>query len=103
MYFVFTRMPGESYRGRLRSLLLCLCDVFRELISSSVCWNLFKIATRIKSKNSIRIRVYVVEHSYFREHEIIHSRFGGILCCKIRELKKFLTTTTTTAKLTYRF
>ena len=22
----FTRMPGESYRRRLRSLLLCLCD-----------------------------------------------------------------------------
>ena len=27
MYLVFTRMPGESYRGRLRSLLLCMCDV----------------------------------------------------------------------------
>ena len=25
MYFVFTRMPGESYRRRLRSLLLYLC------------------------------------------------------------------------------
>ena len=24
MYLVFTRMPGESYRGRLRSLLLVL-------------------------------------------------------------------------------
>ena len=23
MYLVFTRMPGESYRSRLRSLLLC--------------------------------------------------------------------------------
>ena len=33
MYLVFTRMPGESYRRRLRSLLLCLCDVFRALIS----------------------------------------------------------------------
>ena len=28
MYLVFTRMPGENYRRRLRSLLLCLCDVF---------------------------------------------------------------------------
>ena len=27
-------MPGESYRRCLRSLLLCLCDVFRELINS---------------------------------------------------------------------
>ena len=24
-YLVFTRMPGESYRRRLRSLLSCLC------------------------------------------------------------------------------
>ena len=29
MYLVFTRMPGESYRRRLRSLLLFLCYVFR--------------------------------------------------------------------------
>ena len=25
-------MPGDSYRRRLMSLLLCLCDVFRALI-----------------------------------------------------------------------
>ena len=37
MYLVFTRMPGESYRRRLRSLLLCLCYVFRALINSLVC------------------------------------------------------------------
>ena len=34
MYLVFTHMPGESYRSGLRSLLLCLCDVFRGLINS---------------------------------------------------------------------
>ena len=34
MYLVFTRMPGESYRRRLRSLLLYLCYVFLELINS---------------------------------------------------------------------
>ena len=28
MYLVFTRMPGESYRRRLRPLLLYLCYVF---------------------------------------------------------------------------
>ena len=28
MYLVLTHMPGESYCRRLRSLLLCLCDVF---------------------------------------------------------------------------
>ena len=33
MYLVFTRMPGESYRGRLRSLLLYVCYIFRALIS----------------------------------------------------------------------
>ena len=33
MHLVFTRMPVESYRGQLRSLLLCLCDVFRALIN----------------------------------------------------------------------
>ena len=38
MYLVFTRMPGESYRRWLRSLLLYLCDVFRALINSLVCW-----------------------------------------------------------------
>ena len=28
MYLAYTRMPGESYRRRLGSLLLYLCDVF---------------------------------------------------------------------------
>ena len=28
IYVVFTRIPGEGYRRRLRSLLLCSCDVF---------------------------------------------------------------------------
>ena len=32
-YLVFTRMPGESYRRRFRSLLLYSCDVFRALIN----------------------------------------------------------------------
>ena len=38
MYLVFTRIPGESYRWWLGSLLLHLCDVFRVLINSLVCW-----------------------------------------------------------------
>ena len=37
MYLVFIRVQGESYRRRLGSLLLCLCDVFRALINSLVC------------------------------------------------------------------
>ena len=38
MYLVFTRVPGESYRKWLRSLLLYLCHVFRALIISLVFW-----------------------------------------------------------------
>ena len=38
MYTAFTCMPGESYHRRLRSLLLCLCGIFRALINSLVCW-----------------------------------------------------------------
>ena len=38
-YLVFTRMPGERYRRRLRSLLFYLCYVFRALINSLVCWS----------------------------------------------------------------
>ena len=38
MYLVFTRMPGESYRRRLRSVLLYLCYAFRALNNSLVCW-----------------------------------------------------------------
>ena len=41
MYLVFTRMPGESYRRRLSSLLLYLCDVFQALINSLVFFILF--------------------------------------------------------------
>ena len=37
MYLLFTRMPGESYRRRLRFLSLYLGNVFRALINSLVC------------------------------------------------------------------
>ena len=37
MYLAFTRMAGESYRRRLRSLVLYLCYIFRALINSLVC------------------------------------------------------------------
>ena len=36
MYLVFTCMPDESYRRRLRSLMLYLCYVFRTLINALV-------------------------------------------------------------------
>ena len=38
MYLVFIHMPGESYYRRLRSLLLCLCEVFQALINSLMCF-----------------------------------------------------------------
>ena len=38
MYLVFTRMPSESCSRRRGSLLLCLCDIIRALITSLVCW-----------------------------------------------------------------
>ena len=37
MHLVLTRMPGESYRRRLRSTLLCLCEVVRAPVNSLVC------------------------------------------------------------------
>ena len=37
MHLAFTRMPGETYRRRFRSLLLYLCYVFRALNNSLVC------------------------------------------------------------------
>ena len=55
MYLVFTRMPGESYRRRLQSLLLCLRDVFPAVTNSLECWfctgtlglSLFQIVARL--------------------------------------------------------
>ena len=52
---VFTRMPGESCRRRLESLLLCLCDVFPAVTNSLECWfctgtlglNLFQTVARL--------------------------------------------------------
>ena len=34
----FTCMPAKSYQRQLRSLLLCLCDVFQALINSFARW-----------------------------------------------------------------
>ena len=48
MCLVFTRVPGESYRRRLGSLLLCPCDDFRALINSLVCYYLWR-SDRLKS------------------------------------------------------
>ena len=34
VYLVFTRMPGEVYRRRFGSFLLCSFELFRRLINS---------------------------------------------------------------------
>ena len=55
MSFVFTGMPGKSYRRRLRPLLLCLCDVFLAQINSIVCWlSLYRVdRSRYKKYKSL--------------------------------------------------
>ena len=37
VYLVFTYLPGDSYSGRLGSLLLCVCDVFQALMNKLPC------------------------------------------------------------------
>ena len=37
-HLVFTCLPGESYRRRVWSLLLCLCDILQALSNFPVCW-----------------------------------------------------------------
>ena len=50
MYLVFTRVPGESYCTRLRSLLLYLCYVFRAVINSLVCCVCYTIRQNQRSR-----------------------------------------------------
>ena len=45
MYLVFTHIPDESYRGRLGSLLLYLCYVFRALIITNLKQNEAQVRT----------------------------------------------------------
>ena len=60
MYLVFTRMPGEIYRRRLRSLVLYLCYVFRSLINSLYTSALGLVLFQIKEKQTkIRGMVWV--------------------------------------------
>ena len=54
MYLVFTRMPVESYRRRLRSLLLYVYYVFWALINSLVCWFFAVIVDLIKKTSHRR-------------------------------------------------
>ena len=65
MYLVFTRMPGESYRRRLRSLLLYLWYVFRALINSIVCWfYLLIIIVIMSSRESVSPEIKIQSLMY---------------------------------------
>ena len=66
MYFVFTRMPGESYRRRLGSLLLYLCDVLRAVINSLVCWLCFTLIT------------FAVVWALGSTQPLVHGTFWGV-------------------------
>ena len=58
-----THMPGESYRRRFRSLLLCFCDVFQVTVKYQTCIGLCHVAQlavrRIEKPGAIRTRVRV--------------------------------------------
>ena len=51
MYLLFTQMPVENYCRQLRSLSLCLCDVFQVLINSFVCWFFIMYIILSKERN----------------------------------------------------
>ena len=53
MYLVFTRISGESYRRRLSSLLLHLCDVFRALINSLVFFFFYTVHKNFHTKRYV--------------------------------------------------
>ena len=65
MYLVFTRMPGEHYSRRLRSLLLYLCYVFRALINSLV---LGVRVTQSESTLSLSLKAKVLNRIEYGHH-----------------------------------
>ena len=83
MYLVFTRMPGESYRRRLRSLLLCLCDVFRTLINSLVCWFYTNALSLVLLQNISK----GISHEY---HSIVRDEAGFFYCCFFKNYHSWL-------------
>ena len=87
----FTRMPGESYRRRLRSSLLYLSYVFQALINSLVCWFctsalglLFEIIWGpFSPTESLSAGIYVRLQAKNRRcgSVWVSSVFGAICCC----------------------
>ena len=88
-YLVFTHMPGESYRRRLRSLLLHLCFVFRALINSLVCWfylieNLAKVNVITVLDRSTRV---IRSHPRVKLSTLCRYVSGQLDCCAHPSLK----------------
>ena len=74
-YLVFSRLPGESYRRRLRSLLLCLCDVLRALINSLVSalgLVLFRLLLSCLLTKSRKGLARNVCHTLVKQSELVH-------------------------------
>ena len=70
MSLVFTRLPGESYRGQLMSLL-CLRDVFRTLLTYSLVYRLNMkvflihiLGTLLTAKNFVFLTFVFLVHSH---------------------------------------
>ena len=67
--YLLTRMPGESYSRRLRSLLLYLCYVFRVLINSLVCWFLLLYNAVFRS-GADSLRSHVILHEWIAFYSV---------------------------------
>ena len=107
-YLVFSRLPGESYRRKLRSLLLCLCDVLRALITSLVSavglvlFRLLLSSLLTKSRKGLARNVC---HTLVKQSDLVHDvthtgcletkNHGSTRCCVLATLKRLLLTNRT--------
>ena len=86
MYLVFTRIPGENYRRRLRSLLLRLCDVFRALIYSLACWFIAAVSIQILKTAPKYINFVCKTNECRREfldfNQSGRGEVGKVKCCR---------------------
>ena len=61
VYLVFTRMPGESYRKRFRSLLLCPLSVQRPFVDhvyvkvTAKCLLVSRVSSQHEAPNSVHV------------------------------------------------
>ena len=90
MQLVFTRMSSESYRRRLRSLLLCLCDVFRTPVNSLMC-RFFVFQCQVVEFHSFVFQCQVVEVPQFCV-PMPNCRSSIVLCssAKLQEFQSFV-------------